>query len=95
MKVPPTAMGNIGPYKRDLVARIKAAWHPDQAYDQVEVELSLSRDGTVLGTQLLKSTGNGKIDSTLLEAIHGTEFAALPDWFHGRQLKVKLILKNS
>ncbi len=95
MRAPPTAMGNIGPYKRDLVARIKAAWHPVEAYDQVEVQVTLSREGKLLSSQLLRSTGNSKIDSTLLEAIDSTDFAALPEWFQGHQLKIRLILKSS
>lgn len=95
MRTAPVAMGNIGPYKRDLVARIKQAWHPEEDYEQVVVELALSQEGKLLNRQLLQSTGSSTLDEQLLSAIDETQFAALPEWYRGAQLKIKLVLKNT
>lgn len=95
MKSAPVAMGNIGPYKRDIVARIKQTWHPDEDYSQVTVEIAIDRDGKVLEKQIVQSTGNSKIDTQLMAAIDEAHFGALPEWYRGSQLKIKLVLRNT
>lgn len=95
MKVPAVALGNIGPYKRDVVARLRRLWHPETNYGSVTVEIALDHDGKVVDKKIVVSSGNDKLDTGLLEAIGAAQFAALPDWYHGEQLHIQLRLHNS
>lgn len=89
------AMGNIGPYKRELVAKLRSVWHPDQPYDSVTVDLALDHDGRVLDKKILVSSGNDRLDESLLKALETVEMTALPDWYRGHELHIKLVLKNT
>jgi TonB family protein len=94
-RAPAVAMGNIGPYKRDLVARLRSAWHPDQPYESVTVDLAVDHGGKVLEKKILVSSGNEQLDESLLKALDSVEMAALPDWYRGQQLHIKLVLRNT
>ena len=94
-RAPAVALGNIGPYKRELVARLRSMWHPDAPYDSVTVDLALDRDGRLLDKKILVSSGNEQLDDSLLKALDTVEMAALPDWYHGHELHIKLVLRNS
>lgn len=95
MSAAPVAMGNIGPYKRELIARIKETWKPDQPYETVAVEITVDHEGKLVEKSLVQSTGNKHLDDQLLAALDQTAFNALPDWFRGNQLKIKVVLKNT
>ena len=95
LKSPSVAMGNIKPYKLEVLSRIKRSWATDARFDTVSLEITIDHSGKLLSKELLTSTGNAALDQSLLAAVDATEFPALPDWFKGNQLKIKLNLTPS
>ena len=94
-KLPPTgakAMGNIAPYRKDLLLRIAQNWHPKKKNQACTILITLDHDGKLLSDEILESTGSKKADREALAAIESTEFATLPDWFKGDQLQFKIEL---
>jgi TonB family protein len=93
--LPPTgarAMGNIAPYRKDLLLRIAQNWHPKKKNQSCTILITLDHDGKLLSDEILESTGSKKADKEALAAIESTEFASLPDWFKGDQLQFKIEL---
>ncbi|PWT94653.1 MAG: hypothetical protein C5B53_12705 [Candidatus Melainabacteria bacterium] len=87
------AMGNIAPYRRDMLLRLAANWHPKKhGQGNIVVVITLSKDGQLLNTELVTSSGNDKLDEYAIATIGKTAFAPLPDWFRGNQLRLKVEL---
>ena len=86
------AMGNIAPYRRDLLMRIAASWHPKHKNETMTVQIQVGRDGQVLSVDVVESSGNKRADKEAMAAIEATEFAPLPDWYKGDQLTFKIDL---
>lgn len=87
-----TSMGNIGPYRREMLMRIAQNWHPKKQKGNIVLVISLSPVGELLDTKILESSGDDKLDSYAVETVGKTEFAPLPDWFKGHQLRFKIEL---
>jgi TonB family protein len=88
-----TAMGNIAPYRKDMLLRLAANWHPKKHKEgNIVVVITLSKDGHLLNTELVTSSGNDKLDEYALQTVGKTDFAPLPDWFRGAQLRLKVEL---
>lgn len=94
LKAGPVAMGNIRPYTREMIALIQKSWKPPASFDQVILGVDLSHDGRVLDSHIAKGSGNEALDVDLLKAISTIEFPALPEWYHGSHLRMKLVLDN-
>lgn len=92
---PGVALGNIGPYKKDIASRIKERWHPGQAFSQVEIAMTLDHDGKVLAKTLLKGTGNRQLDEALISTLENTEFGSLPDWYKPSRLNIRVVLSDT
>jgi TonB family protein len=88
------AMGNISPYRKDLLLRIAQNWHPKKATENLIVLLTIGHDGGLLGSEIFQSSGNKKADKEALAACQTTEFAPLPDWYKGEQLQFKVELSK-
>jgi TonB family protein len=87
------AMGNIAPYRRDMLLRLAANWHPKKhTQGNIVVVITLSKDGRLLNTELVTGSGNDKLDEYAVAAVGKTEFAPLPDWFRGSQLRLRVEL---
>jgi TonB family protein len=95
MRTGPVAMGNIGPYKRQILSRIKEVWHPTDDYGTVTVEILVDRHGHVLEKQVVKSSGSDHVDTSLLSALDSAQLSALPDWYRGNELRIKLVLRST
>ena len=95
LRAPAAAMGNIKPYKMDMIARVKRSWSTTEQFDGVRIDVTLNHDGKLVAKELVAGTGNSTLDQQLLDAVDNTEFAPLPGWFHGSQLTFKLILSSS
>ena len=89
------AMGNIAPYRKDLLMRIARNWQPQTKSIDLIVLLTLDHDGNLLGSRIFKSSGKKKEDKLALKAIQATAFAALPDWYKGDQLTFKVQLSKA
>lgn len=88
------AMGNIGPYRRDLLMKIAANWHPKRKVEAMTVQIQIGKDGQVLSVEIIESSGNKRADKEAQAAIEATEFAPLPDWFKGDELTFKIDMKK-
>jgi TonB family protein len=87
------AMGNIGPYRKDLLMRIAQNWmHSKYHSEALTIQIIIGKEGQVLSTEIVESSGNKRADKEALAIIEGTEFAALPDWYKGDQLLFKIDL---
>jgi TonB family protein len=88
------AMGNIGPYRKDLLVRLAQNWHPKTANENIIVLIALAHDGSLMSAEIFQSSGNKKSDKQALEAVKATAFAALPDWYKGDHLTFKIELSK-
>lgn len=86
------AMGNIAPYRKDMLIRIAQNWHPKRKNESIVVLVTIDHDGKLLADEILVSSGNKKSDKEALAAIEATEFGGLPDWYKGDQLQFKINL---
>ena len=86
------AMGNIGPYRKDMLIRIAQNWHPRRRNESIVVLVTIDHDGKLLSSEVLQSSGSKKSDKEAIAAIEGTEFGQLPDWYKGEQLQFKISL---
>lgn len=88
-----TALGNIAPYRKDMLLRLAANWHPKKhRQGNIVLVVTISKDGRLLDTQLTSSSGDDKLDEYAMATVGKTEFAPLPDWFKGSQLRLKVEL---
>jgi TonB family protein len=85
-------LGNIAPYRKDLLIRLAQNWHPKNKTESLIVMLTINHEGKVLSDEVVQSSGNSKADDDALGAIASTEFAPLPDWFKGDHLQFKINL---
>lgn len=90
------AIGNISPYKNDLMQRIGANWHPGTKYagTSVLLQLVIGQDGQLHSVEVIESSGNKKTDRAAIAALEATEFAPLPNWFHGDSLTFRIDMKK-
>ncbi len=86
------AMGNIAPYRKDMLIRIAQNWHPKTKNESIVVLVTIDHEGKLLSNEILTSSGNKKSDKEALEAIEETVFSELPDWYKGDQLQFKINL---
>lgn len=80
------AMGNIAPYRKDMLMRIAQNWHPKKKNEVMTISITIGKDGQVLNADIIESSGNKRSDKEALAAIEATEFAELPEWFRGNEL---------
>lgn len=94
MAAPIPHLGNIKPYKQDLLNRLAKNWHPRKGYDRIVLSLTISKDGTVVNDEIIESSGSNKVDQSALDTVEATQFAPLPDWYKGQHLIWKLDLST-
>lgn len=88
------AMGNIAPYRKDLLIRLAQNWHPKKSYEDLIVLITLDHDGHLLGSEIFQSSGSRKADKEAITAVQTTEYGALPDWYKGDTLTFKIQLSK-
>ncbi|MBX9568402.1 MAG: TonB family protein [Candidatus Obscuribacterales bacterium] len=84
------AMGNIAPYRKDMLMRIAQNWHPKKKNETMTIQISIGKDGAIISAEILESSGNKRSDKEALAAIEQTEFSPLPEWYKGEQLTFKI-----
>ncbi len=87
-----TAMGNIAPYRKEMLMRLAENWHPKRLQGNIVLVLTLSAAGQLINAEILNSSGDEKLDQYALDTVHKTAFAPLPTWFTGSQLRIKVEL---
>jgi TonB family protein len=88
----PRILGNIAPYRKELLIRIAQNWHPKRKNESLVVAILLDHSGNLLSSEVLESSGNKKSDKEAIAAIEKTAFAPLPDWYKGNQMMFKIEL---
>lgn len=90
------AMGNIGPYRKDLLMRLAQNWKPKNPNQSIFAIIVIAPDGSVLSAVIDedKSNANKKAYKEVLQAIEDTKFAPLPEWYKGKQLTFKIELSK-
>lgn len=88
------AMGNIAPYRKDLLVRLAQNWHPKKSYESLIVLITVDHDGKLMGSEIFQSSGSKKADKEALQAVQATDFAPLPDWYKGETLTFKIELSK-
>ena len=89
---PSRAMGNITPYKKDMLVRIAKIWQPKRKTENMILLVEIGKDGTLLRCEVIESSGNKRADKEAVAAVEGTQFAALPDWYKGDSIPFKIEL---
>lgn len=87
-----TAMGNIAPYRKDMLMRLAENWHPKKLRGNIVVVITLSAAGQLINSEIQNSSGDEKLDQYAIDTINKTAFAPLPSWFTGSQLRLKVEL---
>ena len=88
------AVGNIAPYRKGLLLKIAANWHPKRKNESVTVQIAIGKDGTLLSCDVVESSGNKRSDAEAKAAVEATEFDPLPEWYKGEQLVFKIDLSK-
>lgn len=86
----PRPMGNISPYRKDMLARIKAHYHPTKEAPNSVVLVEIAKDGQLLRAEVLESSGQKQADKKFIEALEYTKFAPLPNWYRGESIPFKI-----
>lgn len=96
--VPPSgaqrAKGNIAPYRKDMLARIANNWPSKRKIGNMVILAEIARDGKLLRSEILSSSGNKKVDKEALATVESTEFAPLPEWFKGESIPFQIELSR-
>lgn len=88
------AMGNIAPYRRDMLYRIAQNWHPKFKNENLILQIVIGKDGQLLSAEIIESSGRRKGDKEAIAAVEATEFAPLPEWYRGEQLTFKIAMEK-
>jgi TonB family protein len=88
--------GNIAPYRKDLLMRIAAVWHPTKKEkNAMTVELTVSKDGKLLKAEITKSSGDKEADRLAIEQIKTAKLAPLPSWYREKKIIFKIDLEKT
>ncbi len=88
------AIGNIGPYRKDLLMRLAKNWTRQANGTVPVVVIELAKDGTLRSVVISVSSGSKESDKAAIEAVKKTQFAPLPDWYRGDKLTFKIELSK-
>ncbi len=86
-------IGNIAPYRRDLLRRIANGWKPSKVCS-ITVQVRVGKDGKLLNCSVEKSSGAKDIDQNVLDCVNATKFAPLPEWYQGNSAEFKIDLSK-
>jgi hypothetical protein len=103
--LPTNQVGNIGPYRKTVVAKIKedcfCSKNADRLPEELEVIITIARDGRVLSVKDItnyndrRSAARKKSVEKVLRCLEALTFDPLPEWFGGESLPFRVDLKNS
>ncbi len=77
---------------------ISEKWHPESK-KALKMPLRLlvvqSKDGKVISARILQSSGHRKAERKLLRAVMNMKFPALPDWYLGETLEMRITVPTA
>ncbi len=83
---------DFGPYMRNLQNKIKSNWAPPKSNESKRVILifKIAKDGNLVTSSVLKSSGNPEVDNAAKEALlKSAPFEKLPDSYKGNSVEVQ------
>lgn len=83
---------DFGPYMKNLQNKIKSNWAPPKINKSKRVVLifKIAKDGNLLASSVLKSSGNPEVDNAAKEALlKSAPFEKLPDNYKGNDIDVQ------
>ena len=83
-------MGNIAPYRKDMLMRIAQLWHPKRKGERMAIQITIGQDGKLQNAEIIEPCGNPASEAEALNSIKNTEFEKLPSWYKGKQLTFKI-----
>ncbi|MBX9686917.1 MAG: hypothetical protein K2X27_09460 [Candidatus Obscuribacterales bacterium] len=86
-------LGNIAPYRRDLIIRLastlKGSRLDAEGTAMPLFSITIAKDGKIVSSQMVQS-GTEVNNKACSKAIESCKFQQLPDWFKGKQLIFKI-----
>lgn len=79
-----TTTHDIGPYRIDLIKQIADKWH--RANTGPTVNVVVSKAGAIKSVEIVKSTGDSKLNVAAIKTIKSIKAAPLPPWFKGDEM---------
>lgn len=86
------ALADFEPYMQNLQKKIKANWTPppNKKSNQVILIFKIAKDGSLLSSGVLKSSGIRKVDNAAKEALlKSVPFDKFPDSYHAENIDVQ------
>lgn len=89
-------MGNIAPYRREMISRIASSWNTTRfdSVAQMSFRIEVAKDGHVERVRIVDSSGQPELDRLMVKTIQEVEFAPLPDWYRGESLTFQISLRD-
>lgn len=84
-------MGNIAPYRADVVRRLSLAW-TGESHCGSTISVEIARDGQVVDFHVANLCNTEQSGMTPLRWIEDTKFAPLPAWYRGKSIVFKIRL---
>jgi len=83
---------DLGPYMRSLQRKIKMNWTPPKtnAPNRVTLLFKLNRNGEILSSSVVKSSGDANVDKAAQEALKASApFGKFPTEFKGQNIDIQ------
>lgn len=90
-----TKMGNIAPYRKEMLARIAEHWQPPVADSDIVIMVEIGKQGEVMTCQIIEGSGDNEVDQRAIATIHETKYAPLPAWYKGESIPFKIQLSKA
>ena len=86
---------DFAPYMENVQSSIKANWKPNKVAEETRavVLFSIDKQGYVIKSEIIESSGNKEYDQIALSTIQETQpFAPLPDEYNNSYVDVQILL---
>jgi hypothetical protein len=90
MITPGRAMGNIAPYKKQLLQKLARNWKPSQSKSGLVMLIMIGRTGELVNYTVQQSSGDAAIDEQARKLIQTSSYDPLPAWYAGDRLEFKI-----
>jgi len=84
------SMGNITPYRKDMLLRLRKHWRADRNHSFGTIQIDIARSGVVISSRVIESCGSLTVDKEVLNLFKKTVFMPLPDWYKGQFITFKI-----
>lgn len=90
IRVTPHSIGNITPYRKDLMEELKKHWEAGSGKVAPVLLVEIAKNGSLVRVEVLESSGDTQRDHSAEEAVQKARFTPLPDWYRGESIPFKI-----